>query len=200
MQILNDLSFVVVPVDQKKAEFKTLVRLIKRQLEGDNQLAMQYNYELVEALCKMRVDTLNDLMREMMHARKLSRGSKDISAQMLYFTQLCKQHEQDGDQEILHMLVKELQYLAVTDLRIEQINYIMKAFANIAALCERGSLDKNALKKPISDFLPRLMEQIESDLYRSKVSDVITLAEGYSALFDAQIITSVEHSKVHMAC
>ena len=95
---------------------------------------MEYNYELVEALCRMRVDSLNNLMREMMLKKKLSRSSKDISAQMLYFTTLLKMHGQANDFEIVNQLVKELKYLVVSDLQAEQINNLMQSFSIISEL------------------------------------------------------------------
>ena len=80
VEILNDLSYLVVPVDQRKTQFKQLIITIKGFLQADNGLATQHNFELVEALCKMRVDSLNDLMRDMIKTKKLSRKAKDISA------------------------------------------------------------------------------------------------------------------------
>lgn len=80
VEILNDLSYLVIPVDQRKLEFKMLISTIKSHLVADNGLATQHNFELVEALCKMRVDSLNDVMRDMIRSKKLSRKAKDISA------------------------------------------------------------------------------------------------------------------------
>ena len=102
VRMLNDISYVVIPFDQKKAEFKQLISKIKSQLKADNHMAMQHNFELVEALCRMRVESLNDFMRDMMREKKLSRSSKDITVQMLYFATLLKNHEQANDLEIIN--------------------------------------------------------------------------------------------------
>ena len=99
---------------------------------------MQHNFELVEALCRMRVDPLNDFMRDMMREKKLSRSSKDITVQMLYFATLLKNHEQANDLEIVNQLLRELKHLVVTDLEAEQINYLMRAFSIVSGLIESG--------------------------------------------------------------
>ena len=61
--ILNDLSYLMMPVDQSKTEFRHLISRIKTHLQSDVNLASQHNFELVEALCKIQVDSLSDLMR-----------------------------------------------------------------------------------------------------------------------------------------
>ena len=138
VRMLNDISYVVIPFDQKKAEFKQLIAKIKSQLKANNQMAMQHNFELVEALCRMRVDPLNDFMRDMMREKKLSRSSKDITVQMLYFATLLKNYEQANDLEIVNQLLRELKHLVVTDLEAEQINYLMRAFSIVSSLIESG--------------------------------------------------------------
>ena len=82
------MSHLVAPVDQTKAEFKKLINVIRKKLASDINLSSQHNFELVEALCKMRIESLNTLMRELIKEKKLSRSSRDISVQMLFFTTL----------------------------------------------------------------------------------------------------------------
>jgi len=48
-------------------------------MQADGNLTTQHNFELVEALCRMKIDSLSGLMREMMKEKKLSRKAKDIS-------------------------------------------------------------------------------------------------------------------------
>ena len=79
VNILNDLSYLVVPVDQNKAEFKQLIAKIKLGLQTDKNLVSMHNFELVEALCKLQVDSLNELMRQLVRDKHLSRGTKDIA-------------------------------------------------------------------------------------------------------------------------
>jgi len=102
VNILNDLSYLVVPVDQNKAEFKQLIAKIKFGLQTDKNLVSMHNFELVEALCKLQVDSLNELMRQLVRDKHLSRGTKDIAIQLLYFSSLFKQHQQVGDGEIIY--------------------------------------------------------------------------------------------------
>lgn len=71
-------------------------------------MATQHNFELVEALCKMRIDSLNLLMREMISSKKLSRNTKDITVQVLYFANLLKNYHHAGDSEIVYQLLREL--------------------------------------------------------------------------------------------
>lgn len=66
-------------------------------MQADGNHATQHNFELVEALCRMRIESLSDLMREMMKSKKLSRKAKDISIQLLYFTNLMAMHKQQTD-------------------------------------------------------------------------------------------------------
>ena len=98
-------------MDQNRTEFKQLIVKIRAELNKDSTLATQYNFELVEALCKMRIDSLNLLMREMISSKKLSRNTKDITVQMLYFANLLKNHHYAGDSEIVFQLLRELQFL-----------------------------------------------------------------------------------------
>ena len=43
-------------------------------------------YELVEGLIRLRIDSLNDLIREKMYSKDMSRKSKDITVQLLFFS------------------------------------------------------------------------------------------------------------------
>ena len=68
-------------------------------------MTTQHNFELVEALCRMRIESLSDLMREMILAKKLSRKTKDISVQLLYFGNLLASHKLKSDLGITMQLV-----------------------------------------------------------------------------------------------
>ena len=117
--ILNDLAHLIVPVDHNKQEFKTLIRKIKRDLSENSSLVTTHNYELVEALSKLKIDTLNDLMRSLIRQKTLSRGSKDIAIQIKFFGDMAKQHGNAGDSEIVDQLCRELRYLSIHDLQAE---------------------------------------------------------------------------------
>ena len=88
VHILNDISYLVVAVDQNAPEFKALLSVIKRELTNDSSTSTQLNFELVEALCRMRVESLTELLRELSRSRKLSRKSKDICVQTCFFANL----------------------------------------------------------------------------------------------------------------
>ena len=87
----------------------------------------------------------------------------------------------------------------MTDLEAEQINYLMRAFSIVSSLIESGQID-SSVKKQIADFMPRMLEKSESELYRSKIGDVVTLIQGYSALYEANVLSKEDHSKAHRAC
>ena len=48
--------------------------------------------------------------------------------------------------------------------------------------------------------MPRMLDKSESELYRSKIGDVVTLIQGYSALYEAKVLSRADHSKAHQAC
>ena len=52
----------------------------------------------------------------------------------------------------------------------------------------------------ISEFLPRMLAQSETELYRSKMSDLLTLLEGFNTLWRGQVLPKEEFSKVHRHC
>lgn len=95
-------------VDHQKQEFRLLLNKIKRDITANNSLVSVNNFELVEALAKLGIDSLNDLMRKLMKAKQLSRGSKDIAIQFLFFSKLAKNHRVAGDGEIIDQLIREL--------------------------------------------------------------------------------------------
>lgn len=84
---------------------------IRTSLQADDSLASQHNFELVEALCRMRIDSMSTLMRETIRNKKLSRSAKDIAVQMLYFARLLHGHQQPGDCEIVAQLLLELKFI-----------------------------------------------------------------------------------------
>ena len=105
---------------------------ISKTMQGDASACTAYNFELFEALCRMRVDTMTDLIRQLMRDRKLSRKAKDICVQMLFFANLLSQHGQAGDKDVVRQLIGELKFLQVNELTAESINYLMQAFTEIA--------------------------------------------------------------------
>ena len=129
VNILNDISYLVVPVDQNQPEFRTLLSVIKKELTNDSGTGTQLNFELVEALCRMRVESLTELIRELMKAKKLSRKSKDICVQTLFFANLLSQHGKSGDREIVDSLISELSFLQLNDIQAEHFNYLVKGFS-----------------------------------------------------------------------
>ena len=78
VDILNDLAFVVVPFDQSASEFKLLVHIIKTHLKLQHRETMK-TFELLEALHRLKNDSLNDIIRGKMKTKDLSRKSKDIA-------------------------------------------------------------------------------------------------------------------------
>ena len=44
VNILNDLSYLAVPIDQNKTEFKQLISKIKQDLKTDKSLASMHNF------------------------------------------------------------------------------------------------------------------------------------------------------------
>ena len=78
VEMLNDLAFVVVPFDQSASEFKLLVHVIKTHLKLQHRETMK-TFELLEALYRLRSDALNDIIRNKMKTKDLSRKSKDIA-------------------------------------------------------------------------------------------------------------------------
>ena len=63
VEILNDISYLVVSVDQGKTEFKQLITRIKSMIRSDVSLAAKNNFDLIEALCRLRIDSMSPLMR-----------------------------------------------------------------------------------------------------------------------------------------
>lgn len=92
VEILNDISYLVVSVDQGQPEFKQLILRIKSMIRSNVSLAAKNNFDLIEALCRMRIDSMSPLMRELIQKKQLSRSAKDLSVQMLYFASLLKNH------------------------------------------------------------------------------------------------------------
>ena len=101
-------------------------------MQSDASACTAYNFELFEALCRMRVDTMTELIRQLMRDRKLSRKAKDICVQTLFFANLLTQHGQAGDKDVVKQLIGELKFLQVNELKAESINYLMQAFTEIA--------------------------------------------------------------------
>ena len=91
VDILNDLAYVVVPFDQSASEFKFLLNIIKTHLKVQHRETMKA-FELLEGLYRLHNDSLNDLIREKMKTKDLSRQSKDIAIQLLYFSENYKNH------------------------------------------------------------------------------------------------------------
>ena len=85
VHILNDLAFVIVPFDQNASEFRTLLTVIRKHLKTQHRDTMMA-YELLEGLHRLRNDSLNTLLREKMQAKDVSRKSKDIAVQFLFFS------------------------------------------------------------------------------------------------------------------
>ena len=56
------------------------------------------------------------------------------------------------------------------------------------------------MSEHIVDFMPRLLEHSSSELFRSKIGDVITLVEGFNALWEVDVISTEQYSKVHVHC
>ena len=77
----------------------------------------------------------------------------------------------------------------------------MKAFKYIAVAVESPKFtgDKE-MTKMIVDFLPRLLEASNCDLYRSMVSDVILLVEGYETLWSRGVLPDKDYAHVHRHC
>ena len=204
VQILNDISYLVVSVDQNKAEFKTLIKKIKSDLQADGSLTTQHNFELVEALCRMRIESLSDLMREMIVAKKLSRKTKDISVQLLYFGNLLATHKLKSDLGLIIQLVQELKFLEITELQAEHINFLMEAFSQIAEAISADPVkfqdSKEELGAMISEFLPRMLEHGVTELYRNKLGDVLTIVKGYEKLADSGIISADSVANAHKHC
>lgn len=76
----------------------------------------------------------------------------------------------------------------------------MKAFSEISAISKTSNALDSAMKEHIGDFMPRLLEHATNELFRSQIGDIITLVEGYDALWDVQAISKDEYSKVHVHC
>ena len=193
VSILNDLSFMVVPVDPGHADFKSLLRRIKSELERDESQTTQHNYELVEALSRLRIDAFCDLMRSLVLQKKLSRKSRDITAQLLYFAQLLTTHKQERDTEIVKQLVAELKFLSVSELGAEQVNYLMRGLSMVA---EAGAFD-GQMAKLTGDFLPILLEHYQSELYRCRIADVLTVVASCEQLRKVAVISEADHRSAH---
>lgn len=89
--------------------------------------------------------------------------------------------------------------MSVHDLQVEHIGYLMQGFQNLAgAIKNDGNFQVDSkLAKMISDFTPRLLKHNEGELYRYMIGDMLSLIEGHAQLWEVDILTAEELSKVH---
>ena len=52
----------------------------------------------------------------------------------------------------------------------------------------------------IKTFMPRLLDQAALELYRSRLSDIIILVQGYHDLWKAQVIPDAQYGDAHKHC
>ena len=77
----------------------------------------------------------------------------------------------------------------------------MEAFKIISEAVESTKFKGDPeMTKMITEFLPRMLETSANELYRSMVSDVITLVQGYECLWAKGILPKEEFSQVHVHC
>ncbi len=78
----------------------------------------------------------------------------------------------------------------------EQINYLTQAFQIIANSEGNYGLGVGLIK----DFMPKLLKHTQNELYRYNMSDIITMLQGYDALWETQILQKKDFATVHRTC
>ena len=194
VHILNDLAFVIVPFDQNASEFRTLMSVIRKQLKTQHRDTMMA-YELLEGLHRLRNDSLNTLLREKMRAKDVSRKSKDIAVQFLFFSQLYKTSRHETDAEIIEQLLNELNYLQLHDLEAEHISYLIEAFSVISQ--ERATIPDQS---EITKFVPNLLAHTHNEMYRYNMADCVTMMNGYFNLWNVGVLERKDLTTVHTFC
>jgi hypothetical protein len=87
--MINDLSFVIIPFDLQATEFRLLISRI-RDLIGTQKTSNQGTevYQLLEGLHRLRIDSLNSEVRNLISEGNYARSAREIVMATLFFSKL----------------------------------------------------------------------------------------------------------------
>ena len=93
---------------------------------------------------------------------------------------------------ISERLLNELRFLSLNDLQAEQISYLSEAFSILGTYHDQADEENSQLSeqhiKLVTDFIPKLIDHTQIELYRFRVSDLVKLLHGFEKLWDSGLL------------
>jgi len=93
-------------------------------------------------------------------------------------------------------MIKELDVIQLHELQAEQINVITMSFKILTAH-KSEFIDEHAI---VEKFIPKLTIHTQNEMYRYNMGDIVTMLEGYNALWDAGVIKTKQLGYIHKTC
>lgn len=166
LELLSDLAFMVVPFDKTLPPFQMLLARTKLLLQ--NQSGNVRMFELVEAVTRLNVDALNQVIRRKVEEGNYSRAPADLCALLYFFSSQHKLSKSQRDADLFITVVRDLHYMQTTGLQMEQIDLIVRALAHSCEPEFREQLMLHGIDehstahdlycREVEAFLPKLVE------------------------------------------
>ena len=89
-------------------------------------------YELIEAVTRLNIDTLNNLIRKKVQEGNYSRSPADLCACLYFFSSQHRISKAPKDVELFSQVLKDLRHMQMNGLQFEQIDLLTRALAHSA--------------------------------------------------------------------
>jgi hypothetical protein len=139
-------------------------------------------YTLIDAVVRLRIDNLNDLIRAKIKEGNFSRSAQDISSCLYFLATNAKLNSHSEDIELFKNLLRDLKHMQVSNLKIDELNMLVRAFAKSVDFADK--LDHPNDTKLIEEFIPKMVEQTTHEIFTCKIVDIITILESYYKLWN----------------
>jgi hypothetical protein len=156
-------------------------------------------FELVEAVTRLNIDTLNQVIRRKVEEGNYSRAPADLCALLYFFSSQHKLTKSQRDVDLFITVVRDLRHMQTTGLQMEQIDLIVRALAHSCEPEFREQLMLHRIDehssahdlycREVEAFLPKLVDQSSKELLRCTLDDIITLMNSFLKLWDKQIFS-----------